>query len=469
MRKKMNMIISTVLCAMLCFTACGNQPEAVTDYGGTAGQGSSEASSSKEAGSSGTTKVRAGKLPPKQDYGDPIYEDSFTIDSKPVNVSIKDVSYDTEQLRSYRVTKIAEDMIREKEIVKNLFGDSAKELRGEVSVETGDAVWVVSACRKYDNEMQGIVSDEDEEVYELIGRAESGPAPAWGDEGTLFWHTYEGLYEGTSYQLTIAYRKDEKIKYITFYPKNPGDVVDDPELTQLMSFSGAIYADAVTVEEMKKIWDQPNQSEKSEGELCRMVEEFSAEKLCGRLPVDDLYLGTVNYAVEDGVMEQPRQLLFSTDIFGQERTNQARGRVDGYEIDCNWMHTGSRSFKDGNKDGGNNRGRMYVTDQGVIGVSLVYSYELQEVLSEQVEILPFEKVMTALREQLPERIDPAKINGSHLSIESATLVFYPVESQEKPGEATFVPAWMFGMESNGSIGVVFLNAMDGSFIQIAYN
>ena len=472
--RKKNRITGAVLCAMLCFTACGNQPEAVTDYGGTAERSSSEAPGVTATESGGTTEAGggksgvnySGKLPPIQDDGDPVYEDSFTIASKPVEVNITSVEYDTELLRTYRVSKITEDKLHEEEIVRNLFGDTAKELRDEISSDAGDAERIVAACRKYDNEVQGIESDEVQaELSEITGKWNVGPAPAWGNGENLFWHTYEGIYEGVTYQLTIAYRKDEKIRYITFYPKNPGDVVNDPELTQLMSFTGAIYTDTATNETLRQVWDQPNQSEKSEEELRRMAEEFTTEKLCGRLPMEDLSLGTVNYATEDGTEERPCQLLFSTDLFGEE---SPRGRVDGYELKCNWTHTGTLDFKDGNKDAGNNSGWMFVTDHGVIGASLVYSYELQEELSEQVEILPFEKVMTALREQLPERFDPAKINGTNLVIGSATLAFYPVESPDKPGEATFVPVWCFWAGSNGGVGVIILNAMDGSLIHIEY-
>lgn len=455
---------------MLCLTACGNKTENVTDYGGAVsdtsqGTGTESNSSTGENGGKSGTRL-TGKLPPKQSGGDPIYEDSFSVGSKPVEVSITDIDYDTEQLRTYRVSKITEDKIHEKEIVRNLFGDGAKELHDKISPEAGDAERVCAACRKYDCEIQGIELDEVlEEVNRLKGKWDTGPVPAWVEGDDLFWHTYEGLYEGIAYQLTIAYRRNEKVKYITFYPKNPGDVVGDPELTQLISFSGAIYFDDATMENMRKLWDQPNQSEKGEGELCRMAEEFSKEKLCGRLPVDDLSMGTANYAAENGTEERPQQLLFSTDLFGKE---SPRGIVDGYVLECSWTHTGNAGFGDQTTDAGNNSGQLFVTDHGVIGASLTYSYELQEELSEQVEILPFENVMTALREQLPEHFDPAKINGSSLKIGSATLAFYPVESPEKPGEATFVPVWRFWAGSNGGVGVITLNAMDGSLVRIEY-
>ena len=48
------------------------------------------------------------------------------------------------------------------------------------------------------------------------------------------------------------------------------------------------------------------------------------------------------------------------------------------------------------------------------------------------------------------------------------LIYYPVTNEENPRESTLVPAWDFKMFSNGQIGEIVLNAVDGSMLNILY-
>ena len=511
MRKRYNRITGLALGAMLCLTACGSQPEKVTDYGGSsagktevasavpggedntgskseaASEGNGGAGTESDTGSgseSGNTESGAapGKLPPQQRQEDgPYYEDHFTLGSKPADISIDYIWYDTEQLRSYRVSRITEDRVHETEMVKNLFGDTAKELKGTVSDENGDSPDVVAECRSFYNDW----NTKQEVMFE------TGPVQAWGDETDRFWHTYEGKMDGVDYQLFIGYRKNEKMKYICLWPRNSADLAGDPEMTSLMSFSENIYFDDGEHEDLNQILQQPNRSVKSEEELCGLADQFTKEKLCARLPREDLAVSKTNYYSEDGneVTEQKVQLLFSTPLYEDDMATlpgvtadgsaihfvqskrssiPLRGFVDGYQIDCNWTHSGNAGFQDEVDGAGNNTGVLYVTDHGVIGADLIISYEILDELSGDAEILPFEKLMTCLREELLEHFDSSRINGTSLKIGDASLAFLPVESPDNPDEAIFVPAWRFWCESNGGVAVISLNAMDGSLIDIRY-
>ena len=88
----------------LCLSACGSQPETVTDYGGTSTQktvverssdiaGEGETGADTQEGtedtegttSAGTSQGKLPALPPVQLDGEPIWESTFALDKKPVN------------------------------------------------------------------------------------------------------------------------------------------------------------------------------------------------------------------------------------------------------------------------------------------------------------------------------------------------------------------------------------------------
>ena len=494
MKKRDYRILGLTLSVMLCLTACGSKTETVTDYGGISAGGTEVNGSSEDTGQnkggSGTgserregtdepssigtgeegggtetgTSTTFGKLPPEEGVdGAPIYEDTFTLGTHPVDVRIMYTRHDTDRLHVYRVSRIKEDMVREEEVVKNLFGDTAVPVKGTIGGTEEEEDDCVVQCRRFSN------GDQSDVKGGLVTKQKIGPVPAWGDEEDRFWHTYDGEMDGIPYRLFIAYRKAEMVKYISFWPKNPGDLTGDPEMTSLMSYAGNIYFDEGYDESYKQMLRQPNQSVKSDEEICSMAEKFTEEKLHARMPREDLFISTTQFYDMEGESdeEQKVQLLFSTPLYGENMITPPRGVVDGYEVQCNWTHSSSLAIFSSD-DTGNNTGHLYVTDRGVVGGNLVISYELQEELSENVEILPFDKVIAALKVQVQENFDESKINGTRLGFDSAVLSFQPVESPDKPGEATFVPTWGFFAGSNGGVGVVYLNAMDGSLIHIEY-
>ncbi|MBQ6428125.1 MAG: hypothetical protein IJK03_05045, partial [Oscillospiraceae bacterium] len=92
----------------------------------------------------------------------------------------------------------------------------------------------------------------------------------------------------------------------------------------------------------------------------------------------------------------------------------------------------------------------------------------EELLADDFQLLPFDKLMDAFERGLKENLSTEKINGSKLTITSTRLVYYPVYTEEKPDEFTLVPAWSFPLESNGTIGLAYVNAIDGSWLTAYY-
>ena len=73
-----------------------------------------------------------------------------------------------------------------------------------------------------------------------------------------------------------------------------------------------------------------------------------------------------------------------------------------------------------------------------------------------------------LPKEITEKFEKSHINGQKLKINMATLIYYPVPNDEDPTECTLVPAWDFKVSSNGVIGEIILNALDGSHLSILY-
>ena len=76
--------------------------------------------------------------------------------------------------------------------------------------------------------------------------------------------------------------------------------------------------------------------------------------------------------------------------------------------------------------------------------------------------------MSVFESTVKNEFDASKIKGQTLSFDTAELVLFPMQSEENSHEYTLIPAWVFVGESNGEVGEVILNAIDGSKILIFY-
>ena len=160
-----------------------------------------------------------------------------------------------------------------------------------------------------------------------------------------------------------------------------------------------------------------------------------------------------------------KELLFYSDDAVKSGTMEG-AVLDGYEVQYNMCHavTGEEdySWMIGNS------GFLWVTDKGVIGGSVNINYEVVEKLADQVQVLKFENLMECFEEVVKTDFDVSKVNGQKLTFSSATLMYYPVWSEEDAHEFTLVPCWCFEGYSNGRVATVLINAVDGSKIVILY-
>ena len=444
-RKIRPAFISLLLCILISLPGCGNQAENVTDYGG-------ETASTKTPPESTTADAtRISVLPDVQTEGDPISQDSFSHAGKTVELSITSVTRDSDYLSTYKVAKVTKDLVHETEVIKKLFGDTTKEIHGNVSAADVSVGLI--------GHLNGRIALAYQELWQkCISEEPADSFPTWEDGEDFFWHTYEGTYDGVTYQLLIAYFEDLKRKQIIFYPKNPGDLINQPDSTELITVS------SLTEEGwLKDILKLQNQTRSGEDTLLSEVHSFTKDKLLSELPTEEIFITCSQY--NDDPWNVQAAICPLTEIQGGTN-DTSKVVLDGYVAQSNWGHNTLRDYNDPAYL--NNLATVLVTDHGVIGCELTMSYELVGKLQLVEAFLPFDMEMNALKDAIIQNIDPSKINGSSLKIDSANLVFCPVDSPVSPNEAVFVPAWQFSMMSNGPIGNIFLNIIDGSLIDIQY-
>ena len=92
--RKWNKKLITIAFAFgVSLSGCGKQAETVTYYGNTTEPG-------EMTNTSTSVGKKTGVLPDVQEDGDPIYEDTFSLSGKQIELSITSVSRDTDLLRT---------------------------------------------------------------------------------------------------------------------------------------------------------------------------------------------------------------------------------------------------------------------------------------------------------------------------------------------------------------------------------
>ena len=122
-----------------------------------------------------------------------------------------------------------------------------------------------------------------------------------------------------------------------------------------------------------------------------------------------------------------------------------------------------------------NTGMVQVDDDGLIGLQFGISYNFEEELSDNAELLNFQTAMEALKKDVSEHLDLSQVDSKGLAFKEIEMLYYPIDSPENPGECTYVPAWAVVASNGQDFGngyalrcIFVINALDGSFIDIAY-
>lgn len=462
--------------------ANSNSEEAVV-ASGTSSEGSessnTESPDSESAAPEGTTAaaVSEGKL--SQKLGGTTYEwgTSFTASGVNVNLNAHSEIKDTDSLPVYKVSLLKESDLNEDEVVKNIFGDSAKKIDRQLDYSNGDSEELVSDVNTlyYQYHRDKIESLSYEEQAAIT------TSEGWCEEEGFTIHTYEGTYQGIEYELFIGYDRQDNTRMISLYPKNIGEYFGNEKLDTIASFW--VGTDLQEQPNVKEFLGSDMLSEKDVDDRVAEAESILVDKFGMNMPdgfisndkgdsgYDREYTFYISrQALKDAGYDNVYQIenvYTLMDTFNMMDPDSYL--MDGFNAVAYPSLGGQDIFVDPRGgvivnifDGGN----FYLTDKGVLGFSFASGFEYEEQMSEDVPVLDYESMLHAFESDLTASLDASELSKSSITFSEARFVYYPIPSPDVQGELTLVPAWEFSSMDYDTF--VLINAMDGSLIEIMY-
>ena len=462
MKKFNRRVLVAAMSFAFLLSGCGeSKVEEISDYGTTATASRETTGNTTETGlaTEAVTGEMTSVIPEEQIGGESLWQSNFTLGGKPVEVNITNLRKGPNMLRAQKLKDFSDpDAVKasEEAIVKNLFGSTAKEVKREISAANGDSSEVCNYCRSI------LISyPENSSGWNKSEWGDDVTIPGWVDDDSFYYHVYEGTYMNAECQFLFGYSTYGCFENLVLFPKNPGDIVGAPECNQ--AFQIDVRLDGIPYYLNGKNLDTelPNRTESGMEALKEKTQEFLEKMLSIGVNPED-----ISYARDSGQGYKVQyEMVYYPEKEGEkDLSKDLTGYVrDGYLMDYSLCGQ-SYSFS----VNGDNRGYFAVTDNGVIGFMLDICFEPGEELAEQVQILKFEDLMSVFESTVKNEFDASKIKGQTLSFDTAELVLFPMQSEENTHEYTLIPAWVFIGESNGEVGEVILNAIDGSKILIFY-
>ena len=376
------------------------------------------------------------------------------------------------------------------------------------------------------------VGDDDPEKYYIdhsVITASTGEVYKWKDENNLYIHMYEGQYEGTRFGLLLAYNFFNHCKYIFFEPISIKDYYPEYDFKSLLvagsnNFAGQAQDLDNKCSENIEMLKQDTEALLSDtfrlGDFVTVTEDADQYKT---LNVDNLasfvyygygtneidpgssvlmfsdadYISTLKkgaegQSVDYNILADQRDLYteYSQDhdmdiysfIMSESQSANAdvvepEFTVDGYAL---YVMGGYSSLMDMYSMfmPSGNTGIVKYTSKGLYSVNLkIYDETLG--VTENVKLLEFDKLEEAFKAGLAERDDfslerfkPENLPApTYVSIGSMGLTYYAYSENEDSDEYDYIPAWQFlatGDGAMGNPGTIYVNAIDGSIIDIQY-
>lgn len=446
------------LCLMWVLSGCGAKtPATVEDYGGTASE---------------TKEDTRGLATFPRTYGDPfdeepqvVYEESFAAGDVPVEIHLKSVTWDVDQTFTRPVRAVTRDSIQEDTLVRSFFGGT--EMKVDRPLEDTDPFYLTDIIEAfqlvYQPDRVTSIQENDSTYYEYAA------LPTWEDGSDYFYHTWEGTHDGVDYWLFLGYRESLHSEYIRFYPKNPGELVGDAAYSDMLSYNsrwgGFTLADGREINDILK--NVKNRTKMNDKSLREMASEFAEKTLQVRIPSDDIVFSG----------DDTRDILYFTSPSMEDRERYDKALVDGYLLRSRGMHMeyGLDAIDMISFTGKNthaiidNRSKVYIHDAGVIAGDYCIAY-LPADNEEVALVLNFNHLLSAFRGHLTENISHMQNENQKITCDTMRLIYYPVQSNTSNPEYTYIPVWRIELRRNDyyPIAIMFLNAIDGSLIEIQY-
>ena len=499
MRKvKVSNILSIFISAslLLAASACGKEPEEVTDYGGDLAASQVDTATQSDP----VNYEQAGGQTLRDRLGGQItWKEDVAVGGYGIKIDSSLVVPDLDSVNVYKVQQVDDGKADEQALVESLFDGPAEKLDEIKYVNETDYITMLYKYRK----IKQTLYDEHAEGFFVI-KADTETDYKWLDDEDNYIHMYKGKYNGIDYGLILAYSQKYHQKFIFFDPISIKDYFPDKNYkTLLYESTGDFVGTPLEVENACKL---------SEDEVYKMAGDFLEEKLS--LNSVDRYLSNnfENYAIRTnnmlylyGSAASISMLTFSdVDYYSSERNSTsatsmrhfdiladqkdlvAEGmekfdkdydefmslgtsagvekpnlETDGYAVYLSHPSEQLSSVSDGYMVSDINTGVIRITSKGFYGMDLMLYYDTQEVV-EDVEILEFDQIKECFKDEF-KNIDFNKL-GDDKSLDSyyLSMTYEFVPDKTNPQRGDFVPTWTLALDGSEGYCMININAIDGS-------
>ncbi|MBR1598536.1 MAG: hypothetical protein IJ661_06500 [Lachnospiraceae bacterium] len=516
--KKSKLFAAVFMSVTLLVSGCG-KTDVVKDYGyqqetdegrenDTGSDGAAENASGTDDSATAQSIGKSG-LQGKLGTDKLVWEREFDVGGKSISV---DASYDVPEigkLGAYRIEKVSVGSSREETVVKNVLGDTAKKLDklsdvDSYLVDAGDAYhrdsWIESIYDQimlidhYDLALSESEGDSDNEGSDPDAYPEHrdttipdlpGQLDRVTDDGEDWYyiHCYTGKLNGIDYALVYGYSYFIEREYIAFAPLAPGEYIGNSEINTMFTdftFEGdEENADGADNDGSGDIISGiTNEYNAEDNTLIESAEKFLSDTLGISSYEGDISFNQADMVLNGMFMGESTigrtEMVFCTEIEDKEGFDNIL--KDGYEVYLNGRFQGVPVAKITNDFNGysegsaeynmNNSGSVCITSKGVYSVDIARQFDVKEILSDDVPLISADNVLDCFEAAMPEAVKNEKYTDKKsMRFDRITFVYYPVESPEKNGEYTYIPAWAFtGHDQMSTLySTVYINAMDGSF------
>ncbi|MBO4864878.1 MAG: hypothetical protein J5517_10980 [Eubacterium sp.] len=517
-RKVLAVILAVGL--VISMTSCGQkEAESIDEYGGKE-VSPTAASDTDDNGFDVSDAVTSNGKTLREFFGQFIYwDDLFTYQNKEIKVHIASEIPDEDGLGVYSINNTVDDS-QEAALLDRLFDDEPEKIEELGYTNETDYIMHLYRLRRLTGELSGNFSYS----YKVIDSSFEDKFQ-WTDNANYSIHMYKGKYQGIDYGLILAYDYFAGVRYITFLPVSIKDYYPEFNFKTLM-IEGTEDVMGNTFDIKNKcplspdgVKDQALEFMESElgitGYTCKVSNNHEGYVTNMSEMTPSLYYGIPNtdcismlrfsdsdYISTDKAAQDSSSLRHNFILAEQEdiAAEYAADHQGTDEIQAVWLAAESdrvnedvELYTDGyavylenpfqidydvddlfiNIEGGqilmsqtvgcDNLGCIMVTSKGLFGADIRLGADVYDV-TDNVELLSFEKMKEALKNALENEVDLRKIAADKIDIPQVLLNYAMVVDEDDSSLISMVPVWEFRLVYGERVDNIQINAMDGSVV-----
>lgn len=398
------------------------------------------------------------------------WKEDFTVKFKgkdvPVNVDARIVLPEQKSFPVAEGEIVDMDASFKEKAVRSLFGDTDIYLRNEENMARDELEQVIER----ETSLLDIYKAQGADIYkwhkEYLGKCKEYLTNAKDTytvtAGDFEESRYAAKRDGIWYTLDFHKPGEEDFRYEKTNPQQLRFQVKNPLETAPESLR---ECDAVETERVRPdAKETENPCKYSLEEARKMAEDFLKDTGLSDMAVIKeyaLYWEGLNY--ENGDKD-------SGQIAGNEN--------NGYYFELGLKKDGNIIFEDRyhSRFGGN----ISVSDAGIVEVNLFYPFSIEKI-SDSVKLLPLDEIKEGFRQEINSHMEEhpwapeESLDKIPALFKSLKFIIAPVRNEKQPNKVSFLPCWLLsceeddgdpddGTQDGGSLGDIYLNAIDGSVI-----